>query len=228
MLWPAERASVLPVDLPVELLIAVGMVISVPFGPAEPLTVGAGALSVGPETPLWGVVLAAATGMTCGDLLVAGLARRLRAGPPATDDPPRSPPRRVDRAAAVLARRAAESRLALLMVAGARFVPGLRTPTAVAVGLAGLPIRRCAPAVAAGSLTWAGVYSGIGRLAAETLDGTLDGRLDSTVHGGLAVVAPSVLLGVGAVVPVARALGRRRPHSIRTPAPWRADPSTHS
>lgn len=237
MSWPAELAVALtsagPAGPPAELLLVVGLV-GLPAGPAEPTALAAGLLAIRPEIPLEAGVLAVATGMAGGDLLSIGLARRLSRRRPVDDHGVRRARHpRADRARHLLARQADRPARAMLVLAGSRFLPGLRTPTAVAAGLAGLPVRRCVLAVSVGSLAWAAAWVSAGRLGASAFDaaGDAPGGLvgDGALLGATAVLA---LLVVGLVLPrLRRDADRLRPCSVsstRPPAPWRAEPSMHS
>ncbi|GAA3279806.1 VTT domain-containing protein [Nesterenkonia halobia] len=238
MPWPADLALALPTagsaESPVALLLVVVALIGLPAGPAEPTALAAGLLAIRPELPLEAGVVAAAAGMAGGDLLSIGLAHRLSRRRPVDDHGARHARRpRADRARHLLARQADRPALAMLVLAGGRFLPGLRTPTAAAAGLAGLPIRRCVLAVSVGSLAWAAVWVSAGRLGASTLDaaGVAPGDLvgDGALLGTVAVLT---LLVVGLILPrLGRDAERLRPcsvSSIRPPDLWRAEPSMHS
>ncbi|GAB4004431.1 hypothetical protein GCM10029992_49360 [Glycomyces albus] len=106
-------------------LVFVPLAVAVPMGPAEATAAMAGALAGPASAPQWLAILVVAAGMFAGDLLAYGaggpITCRLRRHPRAAN--------RLDRW-----RRRLESRPAWrdLAVIGLRFVPGARTPSALA------------------------------------------------------------------------------------------------
>lgn len=141
-------------------LVFVPLAMAVPMGPAEATAATSGALAGSAAAPPWLAVLVVAAGMFAGDLLAYGaggpITRRLRRFPKAAN--------RLERW-----RRRLETRQAWrdLAVIGLRFVPGARTPSALAARGTGVGLGRFCALTAAGSILWAGVWTTLGSAIAE-------------------------------------------------------------
>lgn len=141
-------------------LVFVPLAVAVPMGPAEATAAMAGALAGPASAPQWLAILVVAAGMFAGDLLAYG------AGGPITCRLWRHPraANRLDRW-----RRRLESRPAWrdLAVIGLRFVPGARTPSALAARGSGISLIRFCVLTAAGSVLWALVWTNLGSAIAD-------------------------------------------------------------
>lgn len=141
-------------------LVFVPLALAVPMGPAEATAATAGALAGAAYAPPWLAILVVAAGMFAGDLLAYGaggpITRRLRRFPKAAN--------RLERW-----RRRLETRPAWrdLAVIGLRFVPGARTPSAVAARGTGVGLGRFCALTAAGSILWAAAWTTLGTAIAE-------------------------------------------------------------
>lgn len=133
---------------------AMMVLMALPMGPAEPTAVAAGLIAGAPLMPLWAVVLALTVGMLCGDLVVfraGGVVERCvrRRGGGGMIEVWQH---RLDR----------HPRWRDIAVAGLRFVPGARTPAALAARSSGISSVRFCMLGAAGSLAWACLWTGAG------------------------------------------------------------------
>ncbi|HLS12877.1 MAG TPA: VTT domain-containing protein [Beutenbergiaceae bacterium] len=158
---------------------------AVPLGPAEPTAILAGLLVGAGMAPIWVVVLVLALGMTAGDLIA------FRAGGPVQRRLARRP--RAEAYLAAWRHHLHQRRLWRdAAVAGLRFIPGVRTPSALAARSTGIGTLRFGLLAAAGSVAWAAAWVGIlGAAAARP--------------GGLVVVGALLVLTV-----VAGLIWRRR------------------
>ncbi|MGJ9413731.1 DedA family protein [Aeromicrobium sp. CF4.19] len=136
-------------------LLLIGLVTIIPFGPVEAAAVTAGTLAHTGLVPLWVAVLPVAIGMLLGDYLVYAAAGPMldRARPRWANRP---------RVAAMLSALVAKPLWRDVGVAGLRFVPGGRTPTALMARELRMTRTHFCVVAGAGSLLWAGVWTGGG------------------------------------------------------------------
>lgn len=124
------------------------ILVAIPMGPAEPTAFTAGATAASLGVPLWQATVVVAVGMLVGDLTTYWLAgtfrhrliRRHRAR------------QRLQRWQLQLNKCRGRRDLAL---AGLRFIPGARTPTAVAARYSGVSTPRYLALAAIGAVAWA-------------------------------------------------------------------------
>lgn len=157
-------------------LLVMFALMAVPLGPAEPTAILAGLLVGAGMAPLWVVVIVLALGMTAGDLIA------FRAGGPVQRRLTRRP--RGEAWLAAWRHHLQKRRLWRdVAVAGLRFIPGVRTPSALAARSTGIGTVRFCLLAAAGSVAWAAAWVGISGAAAAR-------------PGGLAVVGALLVLTV--------------------------------
>lgn len=160
-------------------LLVMFALLAVPLGPAEPAAlataglVGASALPAGPA------ILALAAGMVLGDVVVHRVAEPLLG---ALHRKPRAA-QKMARWERHLRRRPVWRDAAVF---GLRFIPGCRTPAALAARAAGVARLRFTFVAAAGSLAWAGLW--------VTAGAALTAALPSWVLIAAGVAAAAVLL----------------------------------
>lgn len=161
-------------------LLLILVLVSVPLGPAEPTAVAAGVLVAASVLPPVLTIVVVAVGMTLGDVLTyqagAAILRRTRRA------------HRFDRWRQALRARPVRRDLVII---GLRFLPGARTPAALAARGAGVDAGRFILLAAGGSLLWAVLWvSGGGAVAQVVPPGLLAACLVSLL---LAVVLFRVL-----------------------------------
>lgn len=133
---------------PWAVLLLILVLMAVPLGPAEPTALAAGFLIGASALPSALTVTVVAAGMTAGDVVAhraGGLVLRR-----ARTDPRRA--RRLDRWEQTMRAHPVRRDLAVI---GLRFLPGARTPSALAAGAAGVSTGRFILLAAGGSLLWA-------------------------------------------------------------------------
>lgn len=181
MTWPADLLALpsgvarLHSDVPGwVVLLLVGIVLIVPFGPVEAAAVTAGTLASAGAVPLWVAVLVVAASMLLGDLLLyAGPGSRLE----------RARRRRATRPRPGVRRRLGVLRTALearpwrrdAALAGLRLIPGARTPTTLVARSLGMSSTHFVLVAGAGSLLWAWLWTGGGSVVAGGVLGRLAG-----------------------------------------------------